>query len=60
MMNYVFYVTTPQGGGEGQVDTQTKVGTYKQTNLIVQKGRPMGIDTTHLIGLGFSQRRIQS
>ena len=53
MMMYAFYVTTSQSGGEGQGDTQAEVGTDRKTNLIGQTGRTMGIETTHLIGLGF-------
>ena len=59
MMKYAFYITTSQLGGEGQGNTQAAVGTYKQTNLIGHTDRPTEIETTHLIGLGFSGRRIQ-
>ena len=59
-MEYTFYVATSQRGGEGQGGIYTDVGTDRQTNLIGQAGRPTGIDTTHLIGLGFSWRKIQS
>ena len=60
MMKYTFYVTTSQIGGEGQGDTQTDAGTDIQTNIIGQSYRPMVIDTTHIIGLVFIRRRIQS
>ena len=60
MMKYAFYVTTSKSGGEGQGDTQTEVGADINTNLIGETGRPMVIDTTHPIGLGFSQIIIQS
>ena len=40
--------------------THTYIGTNIQKNLIGQTVRPTGIETTHLIGLGFSCRRIQS
>ena len=60
MMKYDFYVTTYQSGGEGQGDTQTDVGTDRQTNLIGEIGRPTGIETPHPIRLGFSRRISQS
>ena len=59
MMKFAFYATTSQSGSEGKGDTQTHVGTDRQTNLIGQTWRHTGIETTHLIGLGFSLRRIQ-
>ena len=59
-MKYDFYVTAYQSGGEGQGDTQTDVRTNRQNNLIGQTGRPTGIDTTHTIVSGFSQKIIQS
>ena len=34
MMNYAFYVTTSQSGGEEQGNTQTDVGTDRYMNLI--------------------------
>ena len=62
-MNYYegrLYVTTYQSGGEGQIDTQTYVRTDIQTEKYDRKySRPMGIDTTNEIRLGFSRRRIQ-
>ena len=60
MMRYAFYVTNSQNGGEGQGDTQTDDRTYRQKNIIGKTDRPAGIETTHLIGLGFSRRRIKS
>ena len=60
MMKYKFYVTTSQSGGEGKGDTYTDIGTDIHTHIIGQTERPTGIETTHLIGLGFSRRRIQS
>ena len=41
-------------------DTQTDVITDREKNHIVQTGRPTGTETTHIIGLVFSQRIIQS
>ena len=52
------YVTTPQRGGKGGGNTHTYVGTYSHKIYIGRIRIPMGIDTTHLIGLGFSQRII--
>ena len=60
MMKYNFYVTTSQSGGEDRGDTQADVGTDRQTNIIGKTVRTIGIETTHIIRLGFSQRRIQS
>ena len=59
MMKYTFYVTTSQNLNEGQGDTQTDVSTDRETKRIVQTGKPMGIETTHPIGFGFSWRIIQ-
>ena len=60
MMEYAFYVTTSKSGVEGQGNTHTYVGTDIQTNMMVHKYRPIGIETTGPIGLGFSWRIIQS
>ena len=60
MMKYIFYVVTSQNGGEGQGNTQEYLGKDRHMNLIGHIGRPMVIETIHLIGLGFSLRRIQS
>ena len=54
------YVTTSQSRVEGQGNTYTDVGTYIQTDIIGQTGRPTVIETTHLIGMVFSQRKIQT
>ena len=59
MMGYDFYVIISQSGGEGKGDTKTDVETYRHTNLIGNICRPTGIDTTHIIILGFSWRIIQ-
>ena len=59
-MKYDFYVTTYQKGGKEKGDTQTDVNTVGQTNLTIQTVIPMGIETTHPIGLGFIWRTIQS
>ena len=42
------------------IQRQTSGQTNRHTNIRVQTGRPTGIDTTHINGLGFSRRRIQS
>ena len=60
MMMYDFYVTTYQSGGGGKGGTQTDAKTDKHMNLIGHTIIPTGIDTTHLIVLVFSRRRIQS
>ena len=60
MMRYAFYVNTSQIGGEGQDNTYIDDGIDRQMNLIGQTGRPTGIDTTHTIVSGFSQKIIQS
>ena len=40
---------------EGKGNTGIENGTYRQMELIGYTDRPSGIDTTHTIGLGFSQ-----
>ena len=60
MMQYAFYVTTYQIGGESQVHTQTDVDTDRYRNLIGYTGRPTGIKTKNIIVLGFSCIIIQS
>ena len=60
MMKYAVYVTTSQSEDEGQVNTQIDVGIDIHTNLIGQTSRSTVIDTTHPIGLVFSQIIIQS
>ena len=48
------------GCDKGWVNTHTDIGTERYINFIGQIGRPTGIETTNLIGLGFSQIRLQS
>ena len=43
MNKYAFYLAASQSGGEGKGNTQTDVGTDKQTNLMVQIGIPLGL-----------------
>ena len=42
--------------GEGKGNTGPDNGTDRYMELIGYAGRPSGIETTHTIGLGFSQR----
>ena len=54
MMKYAFYVTISQIGCEEKGDTQKDIRIDKQKNHIGHTVIPTGIETTHLIGLGFS------
>ena len=60
MTKYAFYVTTSQSGGKWKGYTQIDVVTDIWTNIIGHTYTPTGIETTYIIGLGFSPRRIQS
>ena len=44
---------------KGKTTKIQMLGQYMYNNLIVYIGRNTGIDTTYLIGLGFSWRRTQ-
>ena len=59
MTKYAFYVTTSQIRGEWRGNTYTVVEIYRQTNPIRKTRVPTGIDTAHIIVLGFIKRRIQ-
>ena len=43
----------------GQGVKKTDIGTDRQTNLIGHTRRPKGLETTHIIRLGFSRSEIQ-
>ena len=60
MMEYGFYVSTSQSGGEKQGDIQIEAGIDWQMNLLVHTYRHTVIYTAHPIRLGFSQIIIQS
>ena len=53
------YITTYQIGGEVQGDTWTGNGTDRHIYLIGYTHRPLVIDITHPIVMGFSWIRIQ-
>ena len=54
------YVATYKIVGEGQGNTWINYGTDIHMDIIVQKGGPLVIETTHSIGLGFGWIRIYS
>ena len=60
MMKYTFYVTTSESGGESQGNTYADFRKYSYKNIIGHTCRPLEIDTTNLIILGFILRRTQS
>ena len=59
-MKYAFNLTTSQSGGGGKGDAHIDTGKDRYENLKGHIGRLTVIDTTHLIGLRFSPRRIES
>ena len=59
MINYSFYITTSQSGGEGKGNTQIDTRTDIHTNLTGHTGISMIIETINPIVLGFSQIRVQ-